>query len=1634
VLCQGGTLGAVHATALPGHHGYSWLTLSPARAHGEGPHGGLIGGAEPPLSSAVWGHRQHEPPDVLQEPGLVVNPLPGCRGKIMPAAEMRSIGARAGGGVIDPRDSRSTPPRRLRRPGNAEQGSSDDIPAGARGREESAQRDSDNLRPSDHSMDGGGRRRRATTYDYSKFDDILVPADQPPSPPAATHGWDAVQVFTNRGELDERLNRMNLSRTELPELEEAMQLHLQFWRMRNLVLLKTATQIVRMLREAERYYREGHDENQGDTPWQFVFDENGVNTVDPVFGWNIGMHAAALGRAESFRAMVDLGFAKDDDKEEEFNVEDDDTRAREDKGKSRWQPPFMLDVGHKSFRRFSVQELYKPHLESARRQGVSEEELRAVFQGDGQGTAEFSGYMAHALSAEKTKQVVKVVWHDVVFPRGATALYIAKLFANAPSASAKHDMTRFRSLTQVVATVSAHAKNKRDQIQQDIEEKMIQAIEARRRADELMSLGYVDEAATTYSACMQQHNLFADAASSLMLLHLNQREQMWNKQQEGIKLSEEEREADEQKLQAHYSEALAAFYAWRNMDSDLFSLGVEKSSLLFRAAVSHVTGTGQLNKRAESGMEKSGMTTREFEEAQEAELGGTQIHVRGVGVDRWDGTPEGKGAYESKAALTEIFKQFGNCLQATIRHRIEGPSGKWDPEETLAADWPSEGSKNTSWALVTMETATAVNIAIKASETEGVYAGSQRLTLTRFDKEQTKGSTMAATIAQTASNIKEDRNMQGGQIRWKEMEIATELMIRLGPTVAEYPNAKDILDFTLQDSRGRTLKWLLRKVVESDEKTPFKNVPDGVSSSVPFFLQIVPDPVEALTYAIWPLFLVASCIGYYIDLALDVYVSLQYYEQGTKENTAEPEKLAYFWVGCCFYANGVLITCLFDMITTFVSRSDWQSAARRCELAVKCLLNLLQIRMPYECYKAFRSMKKTQIQNGQMIDRTARMPPMTLDQTKCAEGVFEALPQSMLQAFVVINDMMQGREVTAVQAASLLTSYGNCAVVLGLMGPPDITMSWRVIFMTFVVVNVILRSISFSFLAIMLERSTFGQELGPWATVLCLVVSYLVTLLFVFGLQRKKIGIPSFILSIIAFLCAVDISQFTVLKTAQPMTAQLPFAIVRYLEICIICYWFAGYQEYECLLRDGVEAIDILRSDGSRNVSVSSHERWQNVSTTANSSCLPHFAGSMFAATDRVSCHEMELDNKTVTGTNRWVFFENPAVYGRLSSEDVAASALYPFNMSAVLTALIMLNIVTYVLCNVIPYKTIDSTPKGLRRLWQGSEVKNLTKCCVSNTAFRKLHLVSTLATMRDVLIGPAKPRQSVNAYQKLQNRANELYATHRETEKKLRDANKLLKVMLERCNATQMNVESRKDKERLATFAHIHGLTMWWQDKVPEPEPEPAPAPADPDANHPEWVRRAQKALLYRASSKQRWERHEMAATSNFARRHGTPGRSSETAGPALAAATKRLRNAIGVTHERRATASVTSMDIERPLPRLRAASTTRTANPRAVTPRRHTEAPPLRGKNRSRVGAAAPVARSGVIDTARPMPRPGASELGTLQPPRLIASPSRVLTMLHGHASGNQQQQVPLPRGPSGNQQQQVPLPREFSASVRI
>jgi hypothetical protein len=57
----------------------------------------------------------------------------------------------------------------------------------------------------------------------------------------------------------------------------------------------------------------------------------------------------------------------------------------------------------------------------------------------------------------------------------------------------------------------------------------------------------------------------------------------------------------------------------------------------------------------------------------------TTIHVHGIGVEGWDGTPSGKGTYEDEDALRSLFEPFGEISDMVVaRHRAtDGTNASW---------------------------------------------------------------------------------------------------------------------------------------------------------------------------------------------------------------------------------------------------------------------------------------------------------------------------------------------------------------------------------------------------------------------------------------------------------------------------------------------------------------------------------------------------------------------------------------------------------------------------------------------------------------------------------------------------------------------------------------------------------------------------------------------------------------------------------------------------------------------------------------------------------------------------------------------------------------------------------------------
>jgi CBS domain-containing protein len=104
------------------------------------------------------------------------------------------------------------------------------------------------------------------------------------------------------------------------------------------------------------------------------------------------------------------------------------------------------------------------------------------------------------------------------------------------------------------------------------------------------------------------------------------------------------------------------------------------------------------------------------------------LHVRRVGEEGWDGTLDGRGTYEEPAKLESLFSQYGRVAKVSkVRHRIQD-------------------GKNTSWAIVMMETAEGMNAAIEGT----IMVGETKLQVAPFSPKVALASTGAASsIVQT---------------------------------------------------------------------------------------------------------------------------------------------------------------------------------------------------------------------------------------------------------------------------------------------------------------------------------------------------------------------------------------------------------------------------------------------------------------------------------------------------------------------------------------------------------------------------------------------------------------------------------------------------------------------------------------------------------------------------------------------------------------------------------------------------------------------------------------------------------------------------------------------------------------------
>lgn len=312
---------------------------------------------------------------------------------------------------------------------------------------------------------------------------------------------------------------------------------------------------------------------------------------------------------------------------------------------------------------------------------------------------------------------------------------------------------------------------------------------------------------------------------------------------------------------------------------------------------------------------------------------------------------------------------------------------------------------------------------------------------------------------------------------------------------------------------------------------------------------------------------------YYNDLALDVVVASEYYNKDK----------AFFAATVSVLAIHVVMQTVFDYLTMGYARDD---ASKWSRFRQNALLNVLHVRIIKEAWLAYSGYKDD---GKKLVPRSA---PASFAQVKLAEGLFEGLPQALLQTLLAVKDVLKDGDLSSlslVRVASLTTSYLALAVALASMGQ-RVQGVWRATFFWFVLSQAVIRAVSLMYLAADHDdERVFWTYLGG---------SLFFTYFFNIVMQKKEHSFTNMISTFIAFVVPVDIGEFTVLKSSQPRAAPLPFFIVRQLEIAFLAVFFAvevdddaeTAQVVDTAANDNVVSGDVIVTAVAANVTITSRD------------------------------------------------------------------------------------------------------------------------------------------------------------------------------------------------------------------------------------------------------------------------------------------------------------------------------------------------------------------------------------------------------------------------------------------------------------
>eukprot|EP01050_Picozoa_sp_SAG11_P014722 SAG11_NODE_1843_length_4179_cov_2.361520_2_plen_537_part_00 len=207
--------------------------------------------------------------------------------------------------------------------------------------------------------------------------------------------------------------------------------------------------------------------------------------------------------------------------------------------------------------------------------------------------------------------------------------------------------------------------------------------------------------------------------------------------------------------------------------------------------------------------------------------------------------------------------------------------------------------------------------------------------------------------------------------------------------------------------------------------------------------------------------ILASTAAYYVDFGLDVYVAFRFFEQ---------REYSFAFTMLAFMGFGVVMACAMDRATTESSgeskeQSGWDEKrwrTRALPFWVRCVLNLSHTRMLHEMVMAISAWRRGNKPRGNQPSPPAHSAPAPapapapaasapvpapapasnpapfadcgFDQIRAAEGLFESVPQSTIQAYALVHAYYYGQTLDFYIFLSVVSSTVAAAGTLAMLG------------------------------------------------------------------------------------------------------------------------------------------------------------------------------------------------------------------------------------------------------------------------------------------------------------------------------------------------------------------------------------------------------------------------------------------------------------------------------------------------------------------------------------------------------------------------------------------------------------------------